>query len=204
MGKPNKKYTYEVYDIATQKKYLFSSISGITKLTGFSVGYIGNKLSGRDKNIKDYDFSGEYKITKRDRLPTDVYNNLKTPHKKRVLYRQKIDYDVLIHEEDGVLYYLDAYKKIKKSRRVFKHRGDSVLALPVTEADYAKFDIEALYNEKFVKWREKGIYRDDITLIKEFIDIIIYPEKHRSPTTKYGNGRTYNVTSLLDKPKTSK
>jgi hypothetical protein len=193
------KYTIIVKDLSNQKTYVISSLAELSYITGFASGYLSSKLRGR--LVEDFNLANEYLITRKLKKITDVITPLpELPHPTRVFYRNKIDYDVLIHEEDGVLYYLDAFKKIKKSRRVLKAGtgGDRVIKLPVTEADYKRFDIEALYQEKFVEWRKRGIYRDDITLIKEFLDVIIWPDKSKSPTLERGRTK-YNVTSLLDK-----
>ena len=193
------KYTLTVKDLSNQKTYVVSSFSDLSYITGFARGYLSSKLKG--DLVENFNLANEYIITRRLKKITDVLTALpEQPHPTRVFYRNKIDYDVLIHEEDGVLYYLDAFKKIKKSRRELKNGtgGDRVIKLTVTEADYKRFDIEALYQEKFVEWRKRGIYRDDITLIKEFLDVIIWPDKSKSPTQERGRVK-YNVTSLLDK-----
>jgi hypothetical protein len=180
--KPKNSMTNIVKNIATGEVLTLRTLNDLAMYTGFSAGFLGNKLCN---GVKNYNLSNEYIITRRKTKKKDVFDTVKVKHEKRTYQRSRFSLDVFIGLIDGVYYYIDENKKIKKSTRTvvgkYNHL-EQVKHLPVTEEDYKKFDVEALYQEKFVEWRKKPLFRDDITLFRDLLQVILFPDLIRTPS----------------------
>jgi hypothetical protein len=176
--------TYIVKKLETDKTYCLDGLIPLTLFTGYSKGYLSGRFGNRE--FENYNLGGEYIVTSRLKRKDDVFYKVTKPNLERKLNKTHDIYDILIGEIDGFCYYIDGNKKLKKSVRLMGtvSQIDRVVHQRVTEADYKLFDIEQLFQEKFVEWRKTGIYRDDTALIKEFLDVIIIPRKHKQPTSR--------------------
>lgn len=151
--KNNIVYTYEITDNETGVTIIIPTLKKLEQYTGYGIAFIAKLVM--DVINEPVKLKDDFTVVKRLRRKGDIFNPFEAKP-KRFPTKQKIDYEVLFLEEDGIYYYITTQKRLVKSRRTMaKNGGDIVHHLPITSKDYERFDVEALFEEKITKWRRK-------------------------------------------------
>lgn len=178
-----REYYFEATD-SNGKVYNLKTMSDVMRISGRNWDFVSRRLK-MNKN----DFSG-YKIFKRRYLEGIKFDTeypiippIKANNNKKF---EDDEYCVLFLEQGKDLWYLSNFKRLYRSKLMVDPLDKSHIKLKevkVKKSDYKLFDIEKIYQEKFVEWRKTGIYREDMELILELIDTILVPDQHKMSKT---------------------